>query len=105
MAKIYDNISQFITTQKVLRDSFYQKENAFVNKEEFAECFKSIGYSLGSDEINAIFTDFGLEEPTSKLELRLFYEKLTCWKDPLTNVKPGEIEALNMELINVKNVI
>jgi hypothetical protein len=99
---LYANISQFVKGSDSKKELFYPKDNGFVNKEELENCFKGIGFPIQGDEINAIFQDFGLDDPTSKLELRLLFDRLQCWKNPADKAKPDMINALNMELIDVR---
>ena len=84
----------------IMRDAFYPKENALISKDDFAGCFQSINFPITSDELNAILADLECDQ-TSKVDLSLFYSKLSCWKDVMGKPHPDVIANLNMELFEV----
>ena len=86
-----------------MRDAFNPKEKGFLGREELQSCFQGVGYPITSDDVAAIFSDCGLDEnPNGKLEVKLLYERLSCWKDVLARGSPEKIAGLQMELLEVR---
>lgn len=83
-----------------MRDSFYPQPNAFLSQEQFMNCFQEISCPITEEDIGMIFKDLRIEE-NGKIELKQFFDKLSCWKDFLEKARPEVIANLNEELIEV----